>query len=129
MSAEKTAQKEQGKEKEPPTRDCWVCLDGGPDESGERPQPTGCACRGGATTHAHAGCLAKFAQEKEETWYQCPTCEQRWSGPMQLALARRRHELAAGLPETDGERIIRLVAAHVGRGLTIGSDGSPKSHM
>ena len=47
-------------------RACWVCLDDGADGSGERPQPTGCACRGGATTHAHVGCLAKFAQEKED---------------------------------------------------------------
>jgi len=84
-----------------PKQACWVCLDDGPDGSGARPQPTGCACRGGATTHAHVGCLAKFAQEKEATiapmsslpsaWSQCPTCEQPWTGPMFLALARRRH--------------------------------------
>eukprot|EP01044_Picomonas_judraskeda_P001460 COSAG03_NODE_88_length_13468_cov_4.757798_7_plen_481_part_00 len=91
---------------EPELRACWVCLDDGFDESGaERPQPTGCACRGGSTTHVHVGCLAKFAQEKEETWYTCPTCEQIWTGPVTLALARRRLELAAGLPEEDVERL------------------------
>ena len=99
--AEKVATENEGKEK----RDCWICLDDGPDESGARPQPTGCACRGGATTHAHVGCLAKFAQEKAETWFQCPTCGQRWSGPVRLALAHRWHELAAGLPEADGQRL------------------------
>ena len=92
-----------------PPRPCWVCLDDGADESGERPQPTGCACRGGATTHAHVGCLAKFAQEKWETWYTCPTCGQEWTGPVALALARRRHELAAGLPEADGERLTAAI--------------------
>ena len=94
-----------------PEQACWVCLDDGPDESGERPQPTGCACRGGATTHAHVGCLAKFAQEKGkwDVWITCPTCGQQWTGPVALALARRRHGLGAGLPEADGER---LNAAH-----------------
>ena len=84
---------------------CWICLDSEPDESGARPQPTGCACRGGATTHAHVGCLAKFAQEKEETWRKCPTCEQNWTGPVHLALSRRRHELAAGLPKAHPDRV------------------------
>ena len=46
-------------------RDCWICLEHVHHESGERPQPTGCACRG-AAGHAHVGCLAKFAQEKSE---------------------------------------------------------------
>ena len=59
---------------------------------------------GGAATHAHVGCLAKFAREKAQTWWKCPTCGQRWTGPMSLVLARRRHELAAGLPEADDER-------------------------
>ena len=87
-------------------RACWVCRDDGPDAvSGKGPQPTGCACRGGATTHAHVGCLAKFAREKEETWHTCPTCGQQWSGPVMLALCRWRHELAAGLPEADGQRL------------------------
>eukprot|EP01045_Picozoa_sp_COSAG04_P043372 COSAG04_NODE_14184_length_577_cov_1.399582_1_plen_160_part_01 len=104
MSAEKVATKNEGKEKEAP-RPCWVCLDDGPDESGARPRPTGCACRGGATTHAHVGCLATFAQEKEDVWKYCPTCEQMWSGPMFLALSRKRHELAASLPEVGDERL------------------------
>ena len=103
MSAGEVAEK--GKSKEP-QRDCWICLDDVPDESGARPQPTGCACRGGATTHAHVGCVAKFAREKEETWHTCPTCGQNWTGPVILALCRRRHELAAGLPEKDSERLM-----------------------
>eukprot|EP01045_Picozoa_sp_COSAG04_P001771 COSAG04_NODE_61_length_30104_cov_10.610932_6_plen_474_part_00 len=106
MSAGEVVQKEQGKKQgKEPQRPCWICLDDGPDGSGERPQPTGCACRGGATTHAHVGCLAKFAQEKVKTWLQCPTCGQHWTGPVMLALSRRRHELAAGLPETAAERL------------------------
>eukprot|EP01043_Picozoa_sp_COSAG02_P003297 COSAG02_NODE_80_length_40128_cov_591.169002_15_plen_601_part_00 len=90
-------------EQPPPT--CWICLGDGPNEIGERPQQTGCACRGGATTHAHVGCLARFAQEKAKTWHTCPTCDQPWSGPMRLTLAQRRHELAARLPEESGERM------------------------
>ena len=105
-----------GREHQPP-RDCWICLDDGPDESGERPQPTGCACRGGATTHAHVGCLAKFAQEKWETWGTCPTCGQGWTGPVFVALARRRHELAAGLPEAGAERL--SAALNLAQALTI----------
>merc|ERR1711969_531414 len=94
-----------GPEPEPaPPRDCWVCLEHEPDEGGELPQPTGCACRGGATDHAHVGCLAKFAQEKKGVWTRCPTCKQRWTGPVALALARRRHALAAGRPHVDCER-------------------------
>eukprot|EP01045_Picozoa_sp_COSAG04_P027216 COSAG04_NODE_3939_length_2410_cov_1.712678_1_plen_135_part_10 len=114
--AEKVATKGEGKEKGV-GRDCWICLDDGPDESGERPQPTGCACRGGATTHAHVGCLAKAAQEKVETWWKCPTCKQRWTGPVALALARRRYELAAGLLEADGERL--TAAQRVGAALDL----------
>ena len=93
---------------------CWICLDSEPDESGARPQPTGCACRGGATTHAHVGCLARAAKEKGTNgvtamWWQCPTCKQQWTGPLALALARRRYELVAARPEADGER---MQAAH-----------------
>ena len=102
-----------------PPPPCWVCLDDGADESGERPQPTGCACRGGATTHAHVGCLARFAQEQVETWWKCPTCEQYWSGPMMLALQQGRHELAAGLPEAHSERMsaaLNLVGTLAGAG-------------
>eukprot|EP01045_Picozoa_sp_COSAG04_P016595 COSAG04_NODE_1397_length_6930_cov_2.619236_8_plen_439_part_01 len=101
MSAEKVTEKEK--------RDCWVCLDDGPDESGALPSPTGCACRGGATTHAHVACLATFAREKKATWVRCPTCGQGWSGPVALALSRRRHELVAGLPEEDGERLAAAI--------------------
>ena len=51
------------------------------------------------------GCLATFAREKVDTWTLCPTCGQQWTGPAALALARRRHALAAGLPEADPERL------------------------
>ena len=87
-------------EPEPAPPSCWVCLEHTADESGELPQPTGCACRGGSTDHAHAGCVAQAAQEKAKTWTLCPTCKQMWTGPMALVLRQRRHDLAADLPET-----------------------------
>ena len=34
-------------------------------------------------------------------WNACPICEEPWTGPM----ARRRHELAAGLPEENAEEV------------------------
>eukprot|EP01045_Picozoa_sp_COSAG04_P010118 COSAG04_NODE_611_length_12005_cov_230.632538_1_plen_64_part_10 len=63
MASEGEGAEPKESERAPPP-DCWICLDHGPDEGGELPLPTGCACRGGATTHAHVACLAKFAQEK-----------------------------------------------------------------
>ena len=95
-------------EPEPAPPSCWVCLEHTADESGALPQPTGCACRGGSTDHAHMGCVAQAAQaaqEKDTTWVTCPTCKQPWTGPMRLALCERRHALAADLPEGDGERL------------------------
>eukprot|EP01045_Picozoa_sp_COSAG04_P018251 COSAG04_NODE_1675_length_5968_cov_2.264270_3_plen_468_part_00 len=95
-----------GPEPEPrPQRVCWVCLEHEPDENGELPQPTGCACRGGSTDHAHVGCVVKVAQDKEQTWVECPTCEQQWTGPMKLALARTRHVLTAHRPENCVDRL------------------------
>ena len=79
MSAEKVVEKVATKNEGKDQLDCWICLDDGPDESGERPQPTGCACRGGATDHAHVGCLAKAAQGNTKIWTFCPTCRQGWS--------------------------------------------------
>jgi hypothetical protein len=91
-------------EPEPDAPNCWVCLEHTADESGELPLPTGCACRGGSTDHAHVGCVAQAAQEKAETWNHCPTCKQQWTGLMHPTLCQRRHALAADLPEADGGR-------------------------
>eukprot|EP01044_Picomonas_judraskeda_P003261 COSAG03_NODE_265_length_9695_cov_39.119529_3_plen_584_part_00 len=103
---------------DPAPPSCWVCLEHTPDESGALPQPTGCACRGGSTDHAHVGCVAQAAQANSplvlpgyllsmaaRMWTACPTCKQGWTGPMSLALRQRRHDLAADLPEEDVERL------------------------
>lgn len=78
----------------PPT--CFICLCA--DEDLLR----GCACRGGAG-FAHLACLVAAAQANAETWTRCPTCKQDWTGAVELGLSSARVELAARLPEGDGD--------------------------
>ena len=71
---------------EPPC--CTICLDGGDEPL----QIQGCCgCRGDGGL-AHLACRAEVATRKargwHEGWYQCPTCGQRYTGAMQLGLAR-----------------------------------------
>ena len=90
-------------------RECWVCLEPA-DTGGAAAAPTGCACRGSAGD-AHLSCLITAAQQSWKhilnagtastniawhagghahrcMWLACPTCKQRYGGPVALGLAR-----------------------------------------
>jgi tetratricopeptide (TPR) repeat protein len=81
---------------------CFICLEphSGPGSS-QRLLHGGCACRGGSG-FGHVTCIAKAAQEtNEDMWQYCPTCKQRWTGQMQLGLARA--EVASFASRTEGD--------------------------
>jgi hypothetical protein len=65
---------------------CFICLD--PCGSSQHLLHGGCACRGDSG-FGHVACIAKAAQEtNDRMWAWCPTCKQRWTGQMELGLAR-----------------------------------------
>eukprot|EP00579_Thalassiosira_antarctica_P003118 CAMPEP_0201905878 /NCGR_PEP_ID=MMETSP0902-20130614/56732_1 /ASSEMBLY_ACC=CAM_ASM_000551 /TAXON_ID=420261 /ORGANISM="Thalassiosira antarctica, Strain CCMP982" /LENGTH=512 /DNA_ID=CAMNT_0048440001 /DNA_START=63 /DNA_END=1601 /DNA_ORIENTATION=+ len=47
--------------------ECWICLGGGPDESGQ-PLRRDCSCRGQSAGFAHISCLVDYAEQKNEQW-------------------------------------------------------------
>mmetsp|Transcript_40665 Transcript_40665/g.85432 ORF Transcript_40665/g.85432 Transcript_40665/m.85432 type:complete len:433 (+) Transcript_40665:252-1550(+) len=64
---------------------CWICLEEGPDESGQ-PLVRDCSCRGNAG-FTHLSCIIEYAQQKSmgdvsdtikfiEPWSKCPSCHQ-----------------------------------------------------
>lgn len=82
--------------------ECWVCQEGA--EGGETTHG-GCACRGSAGL-VHQHCLVQWADSeaahrklKDDSWKVCPTCEQAFTGRVQLEMARalweRVHSLQA----------------------------------
>jgi hypothetical protein len=85
---------------------CFICLEpqSGPGSS-QRLLHSGCACRGGSG-FGHVVCIAKAAQEINGLmWQFCPTCKQRWTGQMQLGLARAEVASLASRPEGDRARL------------------------
>ena len=86
-------------------RKCWVCLEA--DGGAERPLERGCACRGGAG-FVHVDCLASAASASPKLWSRCPVCEQRWTGRLQLGIARAH---VAALEQLPAEHHDRLFAA------------------
>jgi hypothetical protein len=64
---------------------CYLCLDGGADESGQ-PLRRDCACRGTDAGFVHLSCLTNYAAAKSEQargmqefrvpWRECPGCHQ-----------------------------------------------------
>ena len=106
-------------------RECWVCLELA-DTDRAAAAPTGCACRGSAGC-AHVSCLAAAARHKEDrlarhtAWRVCPTCKQRYTGPLATGLARARWALHRdAVPEADAERMDAL--AHLANALTNSGD-------
>ena len=81
--------------------ECFVCIEEG---SASSALLRGCACRGGAG-HVHMACLVGAAQAMAKMWHACPTCKQRWTGSLQLELARARRELAGDLQKDVDERL------------------------
>ena len=92
---------------EPPS--CNICLEGGDEPL---PLQRRCACRGDAGL-AHVACLAQAAAHKgagwNEAWDTCLTCEQHYTGAVQLGLA---HELVRRLekrgPDDDDHLVARV---------------------
>ena len=97
---------------------CWICYEcafaaeAGAHSAG--PLLRACACRGPDASFSHLPCLVKYAgangtESEGESWWQCPTCKQAYTGELQLGLARARWDLVHGRAEAaDGER--RLAA-------------------
>jgi tetratricopeptide (TPR) repeat protein len=69
-----------------PPAECFICLEG------HGLLLRGCACRGSAG-FVHLSCMVTAAQANGARWHTCPTCEQRWTGRLKLAIARARYDL------------------------------------
>eukprot|EP01043_Picozoa_sp_COSAG02_P057998 COSAG02_NODE_7140_length_3160_cov_24.772623_5_plen_275_part_00 len=76
-----------------PSAECFICLEG------HGLLLRGCACRGSAG-FLHLPCLVAAAQVNAARWHNCPTCGQRWTGRLKLAIARARYDLL--MPRTAG---------------------------
>lgn len=73
---------------------CWICLEGGQDESGQ-PLRRDCSCRGNAG-FAHVSCIIKFAEVKckeiteyeagvfDDPWTICHHCKQPYQNDLAL---------------------------------------------
>jgi hypothetical protein len=81
---------------------CWICCEGA--EDGSPLLVAGCACRGSAGL-AHVACVVAAAGHDISLWTHCPTCNQEFTGDMDVALARARWETVCGRPDDDGERL------------------------
>ena len=66
--------------------ECFICLES------QGLLLRGCACRGSAG-FMHLSCLVTAAQVNAARWHTCPTCEQRWTGRLKLAIARAHYDL------------------------------------
>jgi tetratricopeptide (TPR) repeat protein len=92
---------------------CWICYEcafvakAGAHSAG--PLLRACACRGPDASFSHLPCLVKYAgvndtASRGKSWWQCPTCQQDYTGELQLGLARARWELVRGRAVEDVER-------------------------
>ena len=78
---------------------CYLCLDGGVDESGQPSLRRDCACRGSDAGFVHLACLAGFAASKSERWDGCdmkeftkpwgvcPNCHQYYQNELRIDIA------------------------------------------
>ena len=85
-------------------RACIICLDASPP-----PIQSGCACRGDGGL-AHIDCLVQLATSQQahrgnDVWWQCQTCEQTFTGAMQIGLAEAWRSRVAGQPAENVERL------------------------
>jgi len=75
---------------------CYLCLDGGVDESGQ-PLRRDCACRGTDAGFVHLSCLADYAETKSKQartmkefvtpWIDCPSCHQEYQNELSIDIA------------------------------------------
>ena len=80
---------------------CWICHEGADDAP---LLATGCACRGSAGL-AHLSCLVTAAMHDVNSWTNCPTCLQEFTGEADVGLARARWDLVRERPDDDEERL------------------------
>lgn len=77
---------------------CWICLEEGPDTSGQ-PLRRDCSCRGNHAGYAHLSCLVQFAESKckeifkyktymfHKQWGTCEQCKQPYQNGLALDLS------------------------------------------
>src|SRR6056300_910124 len=80
---------------------CWICLEEGPDESGQ-PLRRDCSCRGEHAGFAHLSCTINYAKQKSknaaetyefrtnvfvEPWEKCHHCKQKFRSNLALELS------------------------------------------
>mmetsp|Transcript_35031 Transcript_35031/g.61523 ORF Transcript_35031/g.61523 Transcript_35031/m.61523 type:complete len:423 (-) Transcript_35031:162-1430(-) len=85
-------------ESRPPSTECWICLDGDPDDEGKS-IVRDCSCRGDDAGFAHLSCLVSYADRKTrdliesgkgdllEPWVECPHCRQNYQRQVALDMA------------------------------------------
>jgi hypothetical protein len=84
---------------------CIICLDTSPP-----PIQSGCACRGDGGL-AHVDCLVQLAASQQAhrgtlVWRQCRTCEQDFTGSMEIGLAEAWWSRVAGQAAESLERLL-----------------------
>ena len=84
---------------------CTICLD---DDAYPLPIQCGCGCRDAAGC-AHVACKAEYAAHRgpgyHMGWFECPTCKQSYTGPMNLGLAEALWKRLQGRPAEDRDRL------------------------
>jgi len=78
---------------------CYLCLDGGVDDSAGQPLRRDCACRGSDAGFVHLSCLADYAATKSEQshgmidfvkpWAACPGCHQEYQNELAIDIANK----------------------------------------
>lgn len=108
---------------------CWVCQFADCDERpGEPLLSTGCACCRAESSagRAHVSCLARAAVHQvrngstaPKLWRECPTCQQFFTGTVELGLGHERWKLYRNHPAADDEylgALDHLAGAYVNSG-------------
>ena len=77
---------------------CYLCLDGGADES-DQPLRRDCACRGTDAGFIHLSCLVGFAETKSKQasdmnefrkpWWCCPSCNNYYQNELGVDIAAK----------------------------------------
>jgi len=75
---------------------CYICLDDGLDELGEKVMRS-CSCRGSAG-YVHLSCAVNYAEQKginrkkgsKDPWVTCPNCHQHYRGDLAMGMAKKR---------------------------------------
>lgn len=109
---------------------CWICLEDGPDESGE-PLVRDCSCRGETSAGYHISCLINYAKSRTQklmrrgstlsydpaghnsvksAWTLCPNCSGPYVGAVGNRMADAMMETTQHLPDTHWVRFHALLS-------------------